>query len=102
MCTGGRSAWSAERSDGGRASRVAKRVQREPTARGELAGARPPPLAAGEGAEDFVPVRGADAEPRGVVLEVVTHVELTQLLACGGARLGVMQVVVRHVVDEVA
>ena len=53
-------------------------------------------------AEHVVPERRADAEAARVVLEVVAHVQLAQALPEARLRAVVMQVVMHHVVDQVA
>src|SRR5437763_11994655 len=54
------------------------------------------------GAEHLVPVRRADAEAAGVVLEVVAHVAFAQDPPDRPTRAEVVQVIVGHVVDQVA
>ena len=54
------------------------------------------------GPEDLVPVRRADPEAAGVVLEVVAHVALAQHPAEPPARAEVVDVVVEHVVRQIA
>src|SRR5205823_2952642 len=53
-------------------------------------------------AKDVVPIRRGDAEAARLVLKMMAHVALAQHPPERAARAEVMQVVVRHVVDEVA
>src|SRR6266571_3659437 len=87
MCTGPRSAWIADRSEGDSDSAMPARAYPDRRSTRVLADA------ALRRAEDVVPERRADAEATRVVLEVMSHVELAQDLARAGARLVVMQVV---------
>src|SRR6185503_19526781 len=90
MCTGPCSAWIADRSAGERESGV--------SARRCSAGA-PAPRG---GAEHVVPPWRADAETARVVLEVVAHVQRAEPFAGARLRDVVVEVVVRHVVQQVA
>src|SRR5215218_339105 len=63
---------------------------------------RPRSTAAERGAEDTVPIGRADPEAALVVLEVMAHVQLAQPAAEPRARAAMVEVVVRHVVDQVS
>src|ERR1039458_10563577 len=56
----------------------------------------------GRGAEDVIPERRADAVAAVVILEVVSHVQLTQPSTQRGLGAMMVHVVVQHVVGQIA